>query len=241
MTLIIAADVQDHLILAGDHCAVLSRVSNEGRPGAVLDNYRKVYPWKYGAIAASGDVFLLAYFYRLLHHHETTGQPLSLLQIARDAKAARSRSGICPGQSTGNIVITLPGSDGFDLHLVSIEKEAISCEIVEPISARFSMREQTLEGAAYQDFVRRLRPSFFFSGADEFHRHHMELLKQFFLRNSQLDELITASFDVCMLHKRTGAGTFWHASEPPKQLAFIQLSNGDGDASGGAFNAAALT
>lgn len=210
MTLIVAADVQDHLILAGDHCAVLSRVSNQGLPDLVLDNYRKVHPWKYGGIVASGDVFMMAYFHRLLLRHDATGQPLDVLRIARQAKAARSLNGIPPDRSTGNIFFTLPTSDGFRLQSLCIERDTISLEIIEPISTHFSLRkEAVLDEGAYQSINGRLRPSCFFEDIDAFNRYHIELLSTLYAKQSAADKFVTSSFDVFMLDKRTGAGSFW--------------------------------
>ena len=51
MTLIIAADVQDHLILAGDHCAVLSRGSN-ATEHVIIRNYQKSIPRSTGLLRA---------------------------------------------------------------------------------------------------------------------------------------------------------------------------------------------
>lgn len=232
MTLIIAADVQDHLILAGDHCAVISRVSMPGTPEIALDNHRKVYPWKYGAIAASGDVFLMVYFYRLLLHHESKGQPIDLLQVAREAKMTRSRSGAPPGDSTGNIFFTLPVSDGFALYHLSVTADMIDFEIIEPITTHFSMREERAPSeATCQAFTSRMRPAFFFQDVGAFHHHHLGLLKAFFARQSAVDEMVTSSFDVCVLEKRTGKHTFWHMSETAKQLAAVDLGE-CGEASG---------
>ena len=227
MTLLIAADVQDHLILAGDHCAVMSRVSTQGPPEVTLDNYRKVYPWKYGAIAASGDVFLMVHFCRLFLHHESTGQSLDLLQIAREAKVACFRNGARPGDSSGNIFLTLPGAEGFGLYCVCVTADTIDFEIIEPISVRFSMREERVpEESACQAFTGRLRPAFFFQDSGAFHHHHLDLLEAFFARQSAVDEMVTSSFDVCVLEKRSGVHTFWHVSEPPKQLAAVDLRAG---------------
>lgn len=223
MTLIIAADAQDHLILAGDHCAVMSRVSNHGTPDLVLDNYRKVYPWKYGAIAASGDVFLMAYFCRLFLYYADKGGRIDPVQIARAAKQTRSGSGAPLDRSTGNLFFTLPGREGFDLHCVFIKTDRIDYEIIKPIGTRFSVGKKMLDTPAYDEFGGRLRPSFFFKDVDEFHRHYLDLLAGFFAEQSAVDELVTASFDVCMLDKRTGAGKFWSVSETPKQLAFVEL------------------
>ena len=86
MTLIIAADVQDHLILAGDHCAVLSRGSN-ATEHVIIRNYQKIYSWKYGAIAGSGDVVLMVVFLRLFLLHERQNARVDVLQIASEAKA----------------------------------------------------------------------------------------------------------------------------------------------------------
>lgn len=222
MTLIIAADAQDHLILAGDHCAVLSRVSNQGEPDVVLDNYRKVYLWKYGAIAASGDVVLMVLFCRLFLHHERKGSPIDLLQIARQANEVRSRSGTPVSQSTGNIFFSLPAYEGFALYGLFVEADTIELEVIEPISTRFSMLKGRLDESVYDQFNSRLRPSFFFQDIDGFHRHHVNVLKTFFTGQSTVNELVTSSFDVCMLDKRTGISTFWHISETTKQLASVR-------------------
>jgi len=84
MTLIIAADVQDHLILAGDHCAVLSRGSNATEQ-VIIRNYQKIYSWKHGAIAGSGDVLLMVVFLRLFLLHERQNARVDVLQIASEA------------------------------------------------------------------------------------------------------------------------------------------------------------
>lgn len=223
MTLIIAADAQDHLILAGDHCAVMSRVSNQGATDLVLDNYRKIYPWKYGAIAASGDVFLMAYFCRLFLCHASKGGPIDPVQIAKAAKQTRLGSGTPLGCSTGNLFFTSPGCEGFDLHGVFIGADRIDHEIIKPIGTRFSVGKRMQDDPAYDEFGSRLRPSFFFSDVDGFHRHHLDLLAAFFAGQSAVDELVTASFDVCMLDKRSGVSKFWSVSDATQQLAFIEL------------------
>jgi len=210
MTLIIAADVQDHLILAGDHCAVFSRVSNGGKPDAVMRNYQKVHPWKYGAIAASGDVVLMVNFWRNFMLQEGLGQSINLAQIAREAKAARTRAGIPPSQSTGNVFFTLPGSDGFELHGLFFGERTVEFEIIAPIETRFSMQAHRVPGEARcHTFNSRLRPSFFFDDISAFHRHHVDLFGRFFAEQSSVDDLVTSSYDIFMLDKRSGGGLFW--------------------------------
>lgn len=230
MTLIIAADVQDHLILAGDHCAVLSRVSNGAEPDVVLRNYQKVYPWKYGAIAASGDVFLAVNFRRLFMLHESLGQPVNLAQVARDAKAVRARNGAMPNESVGNIFLTLPGHDGFELHGVFVGENSIEIEVIAPTSTRFSVREDRApDESACHAFNSKLRPSFFFEDIDAFHRRHLDLLSTFFAEQSATDELVTSSFDVFMLDKRSGVGRFWRTPDAVKTLVSLRIDDGMGD------------
>ncbi|MGH8086012.1 MAG: hypothetical protein ACREPV_12170 [Lysobacter sp.] len=229
MTLLIAADVQDHLIVAGDHCAVMSRVSTQGPPEVTLDNYRKVYPWKYGAIAASGDVFLMVHFCRLFLHHEGLGHPLDLLQIAKEAKMACVRNGARSDASAGSIFLTLPGAEGFSLYHVCVTTDMIDFEIIEAIGTRFSMREERApDESVCQAFTSRLRPAIFFGDSAAFSHYHIDLLKTFFARQNAVDEMVTSSFDVCLLEKRTGVHTFWHISEPPKQLAAVDLGEASG-------------
>lgn len=226
MSLIIAADVQDHLILAGDHCAVLSGESNRGVPELVLDSYRKVYPWKYGVVAASGDVFLMVLFCRLFVQHEQTGRPVDLLRVAREAKQARTRSGVPSDRSVGSIFFTLPGREGFELYGVSVRAHSIEYEVIEPISTRFAMHKDAPQASAYEAFNSSLRPSFFYPDAAEFQRHHLDLLAGFFAGQSAVDDRVTASFDACILEKRTGAGLFWQVSEGPKQLLLLEPGAG---------------
>jgi len=219
MTLIIAADVQDHLILAGDHCAVMSRVSIESDSDVVIGNYRKVFPWKYGAVTASGDVFLVMWFCRLFLHHEQQGGAVDLLQVASEAKHMRTRHGIPRTSSTANIFFSLPGADGFALHGLSIKGRTMDYERIEPISTRFSMREErSPDESVCQAFNTLLRPSFFFQTVDAFNRHHLDLLGAFYTAQSAVDDRVTATFDVFMLDKTTGEGTFWHGSHSPGRL-----------------------
>lgn len=230
MTLIIAADTQDHLILAGDHCAVLTQQSNLGAPEYALTNYRKVYPWKYGAFTASGDVFLKIIFLRLFLKCVKDGGLIDLAQIAKAAKQMRTNSGVPPDISTGNIFFTAPGREGFQLHCVSVKTDRIACEIIKPFITHFSSAHKLLEQAEYDAFNRQLRPAFFFDDIHAFHRHHLDLLTAFFASYSAGDARVTASFDVCMLDKKTGAGMFWHVAEPPKQLAYVDLYEDQSDA-----------
>lgn len=233
MTLIIAADTQDHLILAGDHCAVLTRQSNKSAPEYTFTNYRKVYPWKYGAFTASGDVFLKIIFLRLFLKCVKDGGPIDLAQVAKTAKQMRTNSGVPPDVSTGNIFFTVPGREGLQLHCVSVTTGRILCEIIKPFTTQFSSADKLLEQAEYDAFNKQLRPAFFFDDIQAFHRHHLDLLTAFFASYSAGDARVTASFDVCMLDKKTGAGMFWHVAEPPKQLAYIHLSEDESDAGPG--------
>lgn len=218
MTLIVAADAQDHLILAGDHCAVLSEVSNSGGPEQVLGNYRKIHQWKYGGIAASGDVFLMANWCRDVLRQEAAGQPVDLLEAARRAKASRTRSGVPPERSTGNLFFTLPGSQGFALHAVYIGAGQVRCEIIEPVSAVFSMREGTLGQEDSDAFTRRLRPSFFFADIEAFHIHCRALIQELYAGQSARDARVTSSFDLLLLEKATGVTLFWQAGGVNSQV-----------------------
>ncbi|WP_448134076.1 hypothetical protein [Stenotrophomonas rhizophila] len=213
MTLIIAADVQDHLILAGDHCAVLSRGSN-ATEHVIIRNYQKIYCWKYGAIAGSGDVVLMVVFLRLFLLHERQNARVDVLQIASEAKAARIRAGSPPGECVGNIFFTLPASDGFQMHGVYIGEHRIRLETVDPISTCFSMQEQrSPDRTACNAFNGRLRPALFFSDTRAFDTHHLDLLRRFFECQSAMDDRVTGSFDVMFLDKRTGIGRFWTAPD----------------------------
>lgn len=221
MTLIVAANVQDHLILAGDHCAAFAEVSNHGPPDLVIDNFRKVYPWKYGASAASGDVLLMSCYFRRFLVHESSGDTVNLLQVAKEAKQLRR---VDPAQSTGNIFFTLPGSDAFDLHCVGVHSDRVRYELIKPVTAHFSLREEcACDQATCDAFSRSLRPSVFFPSIDAFQQHHIGLLKDFYRSHSAMDGMVTASFDVCLLDRRTGIGTFWHVAEPPKHLACVEI------------------
>lgn len=233
MTLIVAADAQDHLILAGDHCAVMSGVSNPEQAPLVLDNYRKLYPWKYGAIAASGDVFLMVQFHRLFLLHEGDGGPIDLLQVAKQARQARSRNGVPAAGSVGNLFFTLPGCDGFELHAVFFTSDRIAHERIDPLSTQFSLREREGVEAVCEAFNSRLRPSFFFDGVEAFHLHHLDLLERFFAREAAVDDRVTSSFDLCMLEKQTGLCTFWHRSQDTKEFVFVHLDADRSDARSG--------
>lgn len=223
MTLIVAADAQDHLILAGDHCAVLSRMSTGEPTERIVRNYRKVYPWKYGAIAASGDVILLAYWWRMFMKKDIRGSTVDLLHLAADAKRARNLDGIPPEKSTANIFCTLPGENGFALHTVYIGTKRVSCDVIKPISSVFSMREGGLDETASEKFVNSLRPSFFFTDPRHCERYNTDLLRDLFTEQAAQDSLVTASFDMILLQKESGRMGFWKVAQPAKQLFELQV------------------
>ncbi|KRG64154.1 hypothetical protein ABB27_16820 [Stenotrophomonas terrae] len=161
------------------------------------------------------------------------GGPIDLAQVAKTAKQMRTNSGVPPDVSTGNIFFTAPGREGLQLHCVSVTTGRILCEIIKPFTTQFSSADKLLEQAEYDAFNKQLRPAFFFDDIQAFHRHHLDLLTAFFASYSAGDARVTASFDVCMLDKKTGAGMFWHVAEPPKQLAYIHLSEDESDAGPG--------
>lgn len=210
MTLIVAADVQDHLILAGDHCAVLSRLSNDGPPQRILFNFRKLQAWKYGAIAASGHVPLTAHFIHLVTLYDAKRSVISLQEIARQAKASCTQQGASAEHSTGNIFLTLLGQEGFQLHMLCVEKSQITLDTIEPIGSVFSLSEDAaMAPAAYKALNGRLRPSFFFKTMQEFHHYHLECLRQIYAQQSAHDPFVTSSFDLAIFNKQTGEGWFW--------------------------------
>lgn len=228
MTLIVAAHVQDHLILAGDHCAVLSAASNDGPPDLVLDRYRKVYPWEYGAMAGAGSVFLLASFCRAFWRRARAGRCIDLAAIGAEAQAAQGR------HATGNVFLTLPTDDGFGLFCVRVGAHRAESETIAPISAQFSLREGSADPAACEAFVRRLRPACLFADRDAFHRHHLDLLRGCFAQYSSVDDRITATFDVAIIEQRSGLTTFWHVADPPRALIELRLPHRHGDEDGDA-------
>ncbi|KLI97865.1 hypothetical protein WQ56_16360 [Luteimonas sp. FCS-9] len=172
-------------------------------------------------------MFLMAYIYRLFLHHASKGRPVNVLQVAREAKATRSATGVPPDHSTGSIYFTLPGNENFHLHGLHITADTIIHETIDPLTTCFSMHRDAPEPSAYEVFNSQLRPSFFFSSIAEFQRHHLDLLTRFFRDQSAVDDLVTASFDVCMLDKRTGIGSFWQMSERFRQLVTLELSADD--------------
>ncbi|MCF7752588.1 hypothetical protein KQ945_17650, partial [Bacillus subtilis subsp. subtilis] len=181
-------------------------------------------PWKYGAITASGDVFLTVLFCRLFLHHERQHAGVDLLRVASEAKHLRCRQGVPRSKSVANIFFTLPGSAGFQLHSVSIRENTIDYERVEPISTRFSMREErSPDRCACQRFNSQLRPSFFFTDVDAFRHHHRHLVAAFYAAQSGFDERVTATFDLFVLEKRTGLGAFWQGSPSKPPLALVNV------------------
>lgn len=75
MTLIVAINLNNYIILTGDH-----RLTIDFKPFAklpskiIVDGYKKLKYWKHGAIVVSGNVVLMNYFYEFLQ-----AQPLVLL------------------------------------------------------------------------------------------------------------------------------------------------------------------
>lgn len=103
-------------------------------------------------------------------------EPIDLLRIGREAKAARTCDGVPPSRAVGNVFFTLPGSDGFVLHMLQIAESSIEHEIIEPISTRFSTRACSVEAAACHALTSRLRPSCFFTDIGAFHHQRLTVI-----------------------------------------------------------------
>ncbi len=205
MTLVVAADVQDYILLAADHYAELADCRDPSSR-IVLDNYRKIYLWKYGALTASGDVLLVSSFFQLFAQQEAKGGGIDLLRIGKLCKASRCAGGAPAEDATANLFFTLPGGDGFELHALSIGDAVIRHEVIAPVGAQFSMLEGAIPAAQCHEFNRQLCPGFMFASQKDFYRYCGEILCAFYRVSAQACPVVTESFDVYLLKKHTGEG-----------------------------------
>ena len=87
MTLTVAINIDDYIILTGDHRLTIECEPFTGLPArTVVDDYKKIKYWKYGAITVSGEVLLMYYFHEVLEFYAKQNN-WDFLQVAQVARA----------------------------------------------------------------------------------------------------------------------------------------------------------
>lgn len=101
MTLTVAINLNDYIILTGDHRLTIECEPFTGLPArTVVDDYKKIKYWEYGAITVSGDVLLMYYFHEVLEIYAKQNN-WDFLQVAQVARAMYLSAGKPVQHATG--------------------------------------------------------------------------------------------------------------------------------------------
>lgn len=206
MTLTVAINLNDYIILTGDHRLTIECELFTGLPArTVVDDYKKIKYWEYGAITVSGDVLLMYYFHEVLELYakQNNWDFLHVAQVARvmylnDRKPAQ--------HATGTAFFSIFTLGEVEIIHLSIKKDCIEYEVINPMYTHFSLFEGTPDDPIYQLFVNSLRKIDSFLNFEDFYNYHTELLKFFYTRQKRIDDSITSSFDLFIQDKKTGQG-----------------------------------
>lgn len=206
MTLAIAINLNDYIILTGDHRLTIECEPFTGSPvKTVLDNYKKIRYWKYGAITVSGDVLLMYYFHEVLELYAKQNN-WDFLQVAEVARAMYLKDGKSKEHATGTAFFSIFTLEKVDIIHLSIKENYTEYEVIKPMHAHFSLFEGAPYDPIYQLFVNSLRKIDNFLNIKDFYNYHMELLKIFYARQKRIDNSITSSFDLFIQNTKTGQG-----------------------------------
>lgn len=206
MTLTVAINLDDYILITGDHRLTIECEPFTGLPArTIIDDYKKVRYWEYGAITVSGDVLLMYYFHQALDLYAKQNL-WDFLEIAQIARAMYVNQGKPSNTATGTAFFSIYTVEKVELINLSITETHIEYETVPPMHAYFSMFAGTADDPIYQMFVNSLKKLDKFINNKDFLNYHIELLKHFYTRQQSFDESITSSFDLLIQNTKTGQG-----------------------------------
>lgn len=206
MTLIVAINLDNYVLIAGDHRLSIECEPFTGLPArTIIDDYKKVSYWKHGGITVSGDVILMHYFKQVLELYAEKNK-WDFLEIAQVARFMYLRDGKQPQKATGTAFFSIFTMEKVELISLSIRENEIEYEIIPTMNAHFSLFAGSPDDPIYQVFVNSLKKFDKFIVAQNFFTYHIELLKQFYIRQQSFDDSITKSFDLFIQDTKTGYG-----------------------------------
>lgn len=206
MTLTVAINLKDYIIITGDHRLTIECEPFTELPArTIVDDYKKIKYWKYGAITVSGNVLLMYYFHEVLELYAKQNN-WDFLQIAQIARTMYLKDRKTKDPVAGTAFFSIFTLEKVDIIHLSIKEDYIEYEVVKPMYAHFSLFEGTPDDPIYQLFVNSLKKIDNFLNIKDFYNYHMELLKFFYTRQKRFDDSITSSFDLFIQNTKTGHG-----------------------------------
>lgn len=205
MTLIVAINLVDYIFLVGDHRLIITCEPFTGLPEkTIVDDYKKIQYWKYGAITVSGDVILMDYFHRVLELYANKNN-WNFLEMAQVTRTMFLDSGRPIEHAKGTAFFSIFTAKKVELISLAIRHDEIEFETIPEMNAHFSLFAGTPDDPIYQVFVNSMRKTDKFITQHDFFNYHISLLKQFYTRQKAFDASITSSFDLFIQDRKTGA------------------------------------
>lgn len=202
MTLIIAAHIDDYILIASDRRAMTKNLNGDGLLIIKSNNHHKIREWSYGAIAGAGEVVLLENIKDRVC--EQGNKPFDLREIVQHEFNLRLQCGLRIDDIKSSFFISCFNGATAQLAYVDVN-ESITFESINPINIQMSVFVVTKERLnEAQHFYHQLKKHHEFRSNDEFIAYYTDLLKGFFLKQSQLDNTVTASFDLYLQSCSTG-------------------------------------
>lgn len=206
MTLTIAINLDNYVLIAGDHRLSIECEPFTGLPAkTIIDDYKKVSYWEHGGITVSGDVLLMHYFKQVLEIYAKQNN-WNFLEIAQVARLMYLQDDKPIHKATGTAFFSIFTTEKVKLICLSIRENEIEYEVIPTMNAHFSVFSGSPDDPIYQIFVNSLKKFDKFIVTQDFFNYHIELLKQFYRRQQSFDNSITKSFDLFIQDTRTGYG-----------------------------------
>lgn len=237
MTMIIAANLEDCLLIATDKRAMICDIET-GDMRLFHDDAQKVKLWDFGAITGTGEMIFLNRIMDYFSHFQAEEQQLKQMDMIYKEIERRLLEGV-PKEMLINNTFVFSMFDGKQSHLYSIPIEPFFNEFepkdgvnvirpylheVHPWTVDVTCFNLPPDMSTLQNFQRNLRALSSFTSELAFIQYYIQQLKLVFAVQASIDPSITTSFDLYLQMSTTGHSFTFHvensvlSSPAPKEL-----------------------
>jgi len=222
MTMIVAAHLEDCILIAADKRAMLCDLE-VGSMRLSHDDEQKIKLWNRGAIVGTGETIFVNRVADYFIQFEEDGQALKQMDAIYEEIERRILEGV-PKRLLQNNSIIFSMFDGIETSLYMIPMEPFfnvfekdgqkiiqpRLHEIKPYNIDVTCFNLPPDMSSLQTYQRNLKPLSGFKEELDFIWYHIEQLKQVFGTQAEIDPSITTSFDLYIQSCRTGKSIAMH-------------------------------
>lgn len=222
MTMIVAAHLEDCILIASDKRAMLCDLET-GAMRLSHDDEQKIKLWNRGAIAGTGETIFVNRVTDYFINFQENDRQLKQMDAIYDEIERRILEGVPQSHLKNNsLIFSVFDGDVTRLYLVPIEPffniiEKNGDQIIQPYIHEITAYNVDVtcfnlppDMSSLQNYQRNLRALSFFGEEKEFIEYHIEQLKIVFATHAEIDASITTSFDLYIQSCATGESLAMH-------------------------------